>query len=498
MTASMATRVGIATGRVIVGDVLYNLESVERPVIGETPNLAARLQGIAPLNSVVISATTRQMIGGLFEVSDLGELELKGFQHPMRAFRVERETAGVERFSALRGSHLSAFVGRDRERELLLQAWRAAAAGVGKCVYVVGEGGIGKSRLTHWMRETAVADGATEQRYDCSAYHGGSAFYPIVRHLEASARIVREDDAAVRWAKLAALVDADGLSASTDLPVLAKLLQIPIPTGTSVPRLEPIQEKEIVVTSVITRLRHQAQPAPVLLVVEDVHWIDPSSTELFGRVLAEIVALPVLALFCYRPEFVPPWPSSEALLVVELSRLAPESCRLLAESLADGGQLSQEVMQQIIARTDGVPLFVEELTKAVLESGAGLMTGESVTDGTRPEDAIPATLHYSLLARLDRLGGRQAGAQVAACVGREFGRDLLQRVAGLADLALDHALSQLLASSLVVRESEGGSISLQARARPGRGVRIAAPRDPRQLSPANRDDSRRRGGRDRA
>jgi class 3 adenylate cyclase/tetratricopeptide (TPR) repeat protein len=445
LSVSMASRIGVATGRAIVGDVLYNQESIERPVIGETPNLAARLQSIAPENGVVISATTRQMVGGMFELSDLGELQLKGFSRPVHAFRVIGESDDTARFSALRGHQLSAFSGRDGERELLLAAWQNARLGRGGCASIVGESGIGKSRLAHQVREAAAADGGTEQTYDCSAYSGASAFYPFIRHLERSAGISREDEALTRWTRLVALVESAGLTAGTALPVLAKLLQIPIPVGTPVPKLESIQEKEIVMTSIITRLRHQAALGPVLFVVEDCHWIDPSSAELVGRLVAEIATLPVLALFCYRPEFVPAWPRSADWPVIELGRLTADNCREIVESLAEPATISQAMMQQIIMRADGVPLFVEELAKTLIESALARPPG-----GDRPDDPVPATLHDSLLARLDRLGDAKHVAQVAACVGREFGRELLLSVAGLSEEALDRALARLVASSLVL------------------------------------------------
>ncbi|HTK54542.1 MAG TPA: adenylate/guanylate cyclase domain-containing protein [Gemmatimonadaceae bacterium] len=449
----IATRIGVATGRVVVGDVLYNQDSVERPVIGETPNLAARLQGVADVNSIVISAATRRMIGGLFEVADLGEMDLKGFSRPVRAYRVDRESSDVERFRALRGSRLSPFVGRERERETLTNAWHEATHGSARVVHLVSEAGMGKSRLAHWLRDYARDDGASELRFDCSAYHGASAFYPIIRHLESSAGILRDDDAAARWAKLASLCATSGLSSDVALPVLAKLLQVPIPDGVPVPRLEPIQEKEIVINSLIGRIKHQARLGPTLLTVEDLHWIDPSSTELFTRLLSEIASLPLMVLLCYRPETTPTWALGESSPVIELSRLEPESCRELVQSLAEAGAVSKDMVEQIVARTDGVPLFVEELTSTVVESGLGNATRD---DGS-VDAAIPATLHDSLLARLDRLGDIKRIAQVAACIGREFRRELLQQVSGLSHPSLDEALERLVASTLVQADVESDS-----------------------------------------
>lgn len=459
--ASLATRIGIATGPVVVGDLVENPESRERPVIGPTPNLAARLESLAPSNGIVISAKTRRMVGGLFEIEDLGEQPLKGFDDPIQAWRVRGEASASERFAALRGEDLSPLVGREAEQDRIRAAWDTAVGGRLRVVHLVAEAGMGKSRLTLWARELARASGAKEHTLSCSPYHSATAFHPLVGHLEISGGMSKEDDGAARFLKLAMLVEQADLDRERTLPVLAKLLQLPLPEGVTDPGLEPIQEKEVVLSAMAHRLRALSASQPLLLVVEDMHWIDPSTTEMLGRILSFAVDRPVLALLCYRPEYTPPSDLSAEYTGIRLDRLSPEACAQIVDAVAGVAELTAAVRERIIERADGVPLFVEELTKTMVETGLSADATSELARTGQIDHAIPETLHDSLIARLDRLGSVKRVAQVAACIGREFTRALVERVSGFDAATVETALDQLIDAGLVqIRFSPTGMLYL--------------------------------------
>ncbi len=440
----LEARVGIATGPVVIGDLVESEDYRERSVVGTTPNLAARLEGLATPGAVVISDTTRRVVGDLFELTDRGPTPVKGLSEPVRVWEVVGESRLASRYRALRGGRILPLVGRGMEVAILDQASRTAEAGTLQVVHLLGEAGIGKSRLLQWLRDDLRERGWVEQVLSCSPYHSGSAFWPVVRNLE-SAGIEPQAPPAVRLARLAEVLEEGGLDGEANLPTFAKLLGIPLTDDIAPSGLEPIQEKEAVLRGIVAQARHRSTTAPLLLTVEDLHWSDPSTNELLARCLTELQGERVLLVVTYRPVFEPPWPTSGHVRI-ELGRLPPGSAEEIVSELCRDRGLDAAMIRMIVDRTDGVPLFVEELTKTVLEAGAPAANGEH--DPT----SIPETLHDSLLARLDRQGAAKGVAQIAACVGREFSAELVREVADVPPESVDRALERLRDSQLIERE----------------------------------------------
>ena len=365
---ALQVRVGIATGLVVVGEKIGTGAAQEETVVGETPNLAARLQAEAGPNSVVIATSTRRLLGGLFECSDLGERRLKGFSARVGMWQVLGEGAAASRFEARRTAGLTPFVGREPELERLLDCWRKAKRSEGQVVLVSGEPGIGKSRLAQTLR------GVLDERHTRLSYHGSpfyrdSALHPVIDQLERAAGLTRDDRPEQRLSKLEALLAQSALDVDAAMPLIAALLSIP--TGDRYPLLAmtPQRRKDETLQTLLTQLAGLAAREPVLMMFEDAHWIDPTSIELLGLAIELVRRLPVLVVITFRPEFVPPWtgqPHVTSLLLERLSRL--QGAKMVAR-LTDGRALPTAIFEQIVVRTDGVPLFVEELTKMVLEMG---------------------------------------------------------------------------------------------------------------------------------
>jgi class 3 adenylate cyclase/predicted ATPase len=450
-----AARIGVATGLVVVGDLVGDAEARERAVVGETPNLAARLQALAPPGSVVISQATRRLVGGLFELTDLGPQRLKGFAEPLAAFRVEGEGRAEGRFEALHGERLTPLVGREHELGILLERWAWGKDGDGQVVLLSGEPGIGKSRLTRSLIERLADEPHTRLRYFCSPYHTNSALYPVAEQLERAAGFQVGESAETRLDKLMAV-----LAEATDhlveaAPLIAALLAIP--TGARYPpmNLTPEAQKLRTFAALLEQVAGLAEQRPVLMVLEDAHWVDPTSAELFGLVIDRIRHLPVLFLITFRPDFSPPWTGHTHVTSLALSRLGQRQGAQMVERLTGNKPVPAEVLQQILLKTDGVPLFVEELTKTVLESGLLADRGDHYElAGPLPPLAIPATLHDSLMARLDRLAPVKEVAQIGAVIGREFSHELLAAVSPLSEADLGAALDQLVSSELVFRRGD--------------------------------------------
>jgi len=448
-SVKLSTRVGIATGLVVVGDLIGGGAVQERSVVGETPNLAARLQALAEPNTVVIPASTRRLVGALFEYRDLGSVELKGIAAPVPVWQVLRPSIVASRFEALRGSALSQLVGRDEEMDLLLRCWARAKAGDGQVVLLSGEPGLGKSRIAAALLDRLGAERHLHLPYFCSPYHQDSALFPFIEQLERASQFARGDPPAVKQEKLATSLAA-AAPLDEDFAFLADLLSLPASERCPLPDLSPQRKKERTLEALMRRLEGLARRQPLVMVFEDAHWIDPTSRELLDLLVERVVSLPVLLILTFRPDFEPSWTGQPQVSMVALTRLDRHDRTALAKQIAGGKALPEEVVEQIVNRTDGVPLFIEELTKSVLESG--LLREETeryVLDGTLPSLAIPSTLHDSLLARLDRLASVRLVAQTGAAIGREFSYGLLRAVSRLPENELQAALARLVASELV-------------------------------------------------
>jgi len=444
-------RVGIATGVVVVGDLLGSGEAQERGVVGDTPNLAARLQGIAAPDSVVIAEGTRKLLGDLFELADLGAQDLKGVGGPTRAYAALRSSAQESRFEALHTGGMVPLVGREEESELLLRRWAKAKAGEGQGVLLSGEAGIGKSRLTAAFLERLTGEPHVRMRYFCSPQHTDSALYPIIGHMERAAGLAREDDAKARLDKLDALL-AKSSTSPDDATLLADMLSLPNDGRYPTLELAPQQRRQKTMEALIRQIETIARHSPVLMIFEDAHWADPSSVEVFGRLVDKIDSLRVLLFVTFRPEFAAPWVSRPHVTALTINRLAPREVMALIDRVARNRPLPEKIRQDIIERADGIPLFVEEMTKAVLEAESEGAAAQTIAAIPSPALAVPASLRASLMARLDRLGSAKAIAQIGAAIGREFSHALLEPVARLPEPELAAAVDRLLQSGLLSRQ----------------------------------------------
>ena len=448
---SLLVHIGIATGLVVVGEQAG--ESPEAKLaVGPTPNLAARLQGLAGPNQIVIAASTRQLVGGAFELSDLGNHSLKGVSEPVRVWRVLQLAVTEDRFEATHGgSVLTPFVGREEELALLLARWKQSRDGEGQVVLLCGEPGIGKSRLTQTLKERLAAEAHTRLNYQCSPYLANSAFHPIISQLERAAGFERDDSAETKLDKLEMLLALEPDQLPVTAPLIAALLSLPIERYP--PRmLLPQKQKELTMLALIEQVIRLAQRQPVLMLMEDVHWIDPSTTELLNLLPDRIRGNAVLLLVTHRPEFASPWSAQANVATLNLYRLSRQWGSTMVQQVTGRKPLPTEVLDQILAKTDGVPLFVEELTRWVLDSGFLNETPDQYEiKGPLPALAIPSSLQDSLMARLDRLAAAKEIAQIGACIGREFSHELLAAVSPKAEQALQYGLEQLMASGLIFR-----------------------------------------------
>jgi class 3 adenylate cyclase/predicted ATPase len=449
--AALQMRVGIATGLVVVGDLIGSGEAQERGIVGETPNLAARLQTLAVSGSVVIAASTRKLIGGLFEYEDLGTVEVKGFADRAQAWRVLRASGITSRFEALRTA-TTPLVGRDEEIDLLMRRWEQAKRGDGRVVLISGEPGIGKSRIAQAVVERLSGEPHTRLRYFCSPHHQDSAFYPTITQLERAAGFRREDADEQRLSKLEAVL-AQGTNDLTGVvPLLADLLSIP--TGDRYPplNLTPRKRKERTLHAQVAQVEGLSARQPVLMVFEDIHWSDPTTREVLDLLIDRVLTLRVLVILTFRPEFTPPWIGRPHVTMLTLNRLPRRQGAEMIAYVTGGKELPKEISDQIVDRTDGVPLFIEELTKTVVESGIVTEAGDHyAVAGPMAPLAIPTSLHASLLARLDRLAPTREVAQTAAALGRQFSHELISAVAQVPQHQVDDALAQLVTAELVVR-----------------------------------------------
>jgi predicted ATPase/class 3 adenylate cyclase len=448
--ALVRCRVGIATGMVIIGgDPLAVGATRGESIVGDAPNLAARLAASARPDSVAVEPATRRLIGSLFDCRELGAIAAADGSTLMRSWQVLGGSTVASRFEALRGSALSPLVGRDEEVDLLLRRWARAKTGNGQVVLVSGEPGIGKSRIAAALEERLGGETHLRLRYFCSPYHQDSALYPFVEQLAHAARFAGDDLPAAKQEKLEALL-ALAAPPDEDVALLADLLSLPASERHPLPNLSRQRKKERTLEALIRQLEGLARRQPIVAVFEDAHWIDPTSRELLDLTIERVRTLPVLLIVTFRTEFEPPWIGEPQVTMVALNRLDRHDRAVLVAQIAGGKALPADIVAQIADRSDGVPLFVEELTKNVLESG--LLREEAdryVLAGALPSVVIPATLHASLMARLDRPASVRRVAQIGAAIGRQFPYPLLHAVSRLSEDELQAALTRLVASELV-------------------------------------------------
>ncbi len=448
----LEVRVGIATGMVVAGDIVGEGASEERTVLGETPNLAARLQGIAPPGGVVIAAVTRDLVEGRIQMEALEAVQLKGFSEPVQAYLAITIQA-ASRFEAATIKGLTSFVSRESELQLLADRWHQACSDEGQVVLLSGEAGIGKSRILRELREQLDTESYTLLHYECSPYGANTAFLPVIDQLRSAAGFTKNDTDDDCLDKLEQLIRGTSNNVDTAGPLLAALISLP---ANRYPALDmtPMKQKLDTIAVLVGQLESLARSKPIMLLVEDVHWIDPSTLEVFDAFIERVQELPVLMIVTHRPEFERRWDEYGHVTYLSLNRLSREHGRALAERVTGGRALPENVMAQILESTDGVPLFVEELVKTVLDSGiVREVDGRLESDSILPPMAIPTTLKDSLMARLDRLSPVKEVAQAAACIGREFSSTLLASIIDRDDL--DESLDQLVASGLIFRRGSG-------------------------------------------
>src|SRR6516225_8925184 len=447
----LQVRVGIATGLVVVGDLIGTGTAQEQAVVGETPNLAARLQALAEPGAVVIESRTRRMTGGLFEYRDLGTVALKGFAEDVPAWQVLRADATVSRFEALH-TITTPLIGRDEEIDLLLRRWDQAKRGEGRVVLISGVPGIGKTHIKQTIMERLDNEPHTRLRYFCSPHHQDSAGYPFITQLERAAGFRRDDSDEQRLAKLEALLAQGTTDLSEVVPLFADWLSIPIGDRYPVLELNPEKRKEKTHQVGLAQVEGLAAHHPLLMVFEDLHWSDPTTREGLDLLVDRIPALRVLVIMTFRPEFTPPWAGRSHVTLLTLNRLPLRQRAEMMTRVTRGKILPKEIADQIMDRTDGIPLFIEELTKAVIESDVLTETDDGYrVEGPIAPLSIPTTLHASLLARLDRLAPTREVAQTAAALGRTFSHELISAVATMSKPQLDDALAQLVVAELIFR-----------------------------------------------
>ena len=431
-------RIGIATGLVVVGEIIGTGMAQERTIVGETPNLAARLEALAGADCILVSESTQKLLGGLFELTHTGEHELKGFSRPVPAWRVCGEASVESRFAAIRAGGLP-LIGRAHEMGLMRERWHLARQGEGQILTVTGEAGIGKSRVIEALQQELAAEAHARINLQCSPYHSDSALYPVIQYLNRAAGLAPADPPDLCTEKLRALLGARHIVNPAALPLLAELLSIPLTEAA--PAASPAQRKAATLALIVEIMTWTSDGDPLLIVLEDAHWIDATTLEMMTRLADSITRARLLVVVSARPDFTPSWLSRPHATLITLGRLGRPECMQVVAGVAAAHGLAADTIAAIIAKTDGVPLFVEELTRSVIESAGG--------------ESVPATLKDSLMARLDRLGGAREVAQIAAVIGRQFTFALLEAVAAKDNDELEDMLAKLIAAGIVFPEERG-------------------------------------------
>jgi len=446
----LSARLAVHTGLVVVGEIGASEQRESMAIVGETPNVAARLQEVAEPNTVVISAATHRLVHGYFSYRALGPRSLKGLSVPVEVYHVLGESGVQHRLDAAVTAGLTPLVGREQEWGLLLRRWEQASDGRGNVVLLDGEAGIGKSRLVATLKEHVAGVHHTRWECRCSPYHQESALYPMIDLFQRSVQFDRTDSPEARLCKIEAALKRYNLAAPETVAIWASLLSVPLPDEYPPPDLSPQRQKQKTLEAVLTLLVTLSTREPLLLIVEDLHWVDPSTLELLDLIVDQAATIPVLVVLTFRPDFTPPWSGRAHLSRLTLSRLSHSQTELMVQTVVGGTSLPPSVLQQITARTDGVPLFDKELTKMVLETGLLDEQDDPTTlPGPVPSLAIPTTLQDSLMARLDRLAAVKEVAQLGATLGRAFPYELLRAVSPLDEPRLQRELGLLVEAELL-------------------------------------------------
>jgi class 3 adenylate cyclase/tetratricopeptide (TPR) repeat protein len=451
-TEDLSVRVGIATGPVVVGEAA-GAGDQSKLAVGSTPNLAARLQALATADQIVIAASTRRLAGNAFELTDLGEHDLKGIAEPVHAWRVEHALVTESRFDANRGgSILTPLVGREEELDLLLRRWSQATDGEGQVVLLSGEPGIGKSRILNALRERLETQGVQALRFQCSPYYVNSAFWSVIDNFERALKFSRDETTDLKLDKLEALIVAQYGRPLADVRFVASILSIPCEQRYGALPMTPQKFKDETLRALVDITEAAARQKPSVMLFEDAHWADPTTLEVLDLLIDQVRTVPLLIVLTHRPEFQSRWSQQGHLGALNLSKLTRMQSAAMVSALAGGKALPAALLEQILTRTDGVPLFVEELTKSILESGELKEAGDHYEyGGSARAVTIPATLRDSLMARLDRFMPVKEIAQIGAAIGREFSYEMIEAVAPMPQVQLDDALVQLSASGLAFR-----------------------------------------------
>ncbi len=453
--SEIAVRIGIATGQVIVGEIIGQETAKERSVFGETPNLAARLQSLAAPNQLVVDSQTKRLVGKEFEFADAGRISLKGFDTPLQVWRVLGSKVSASRFESYRSGRSGSFIGREHELALLVGRWREAIGGDGQVVLLSGEAGIGKSRLCRSVRDRLVDEPHQTIQFQCSPYHTNTALYPVIHCLQQAAELTSEDDAYLQRRKLHALASTSAIEDQTTVSLLAELLSVPGDAQHPQLNMSSDKRKEMTLEALVRQLQRLADRCPTLCIVEDAHWLDPTTMDLLTRIIDRIQQMRVLLLITFRPDFKPVWTDYGHVTLLTLNRLPRRHSAELLTSMTEGKALPPEVQHAILAKTDGVPLYLEELTANLLESG--MLTEENNTFSLKAplkELSIPDTLHALLMERIDRFGPGKEIVQIGAAIGREFSYELLREVVDVTEGQLKKALPLCVESGFILQEGD--------------------------------------------